>query len=805
MSHAQPRSAEAGEGSAAPRAGLVVAVLAFGGIVVSLMQTLVIPIVPELPKLLDAPASDTAWAVTATLLAAAVATPVMGRLGDMYGKRRMLLVSLLMLIAGSVTAALSDGLVPMIVGRALQGLASGVIPLGISIMRDELPAERLGSATALMSASLGIGGALGLPAAALIADHFDWHTLFWTSAAVGVVAAVLVPVFVPESKVRTGGRFDLVGALGMAAGLVCLLLAISKGADWGWGSGTTLGLFAAAVVVLLLWGVFELRVAEPLVDLRTTARRQVLVTNLASMAFGFSMFAMSLVLPQLLQLPEATGYGLGRSLLAAGLVMAPTGLVMMATAPLSALISKARGPKVTLMLGAVVVAAGYGLNIVLMDAVWELVLVSCVIGAGIGFAYGAMPALIMGAVDPAETAAANSLNTLMRSIGTSTASAVAGVLLARMTTTFGGTALPSENGFKAVMAVGSGAALVALAVAAFIPRQRTAGTAPSAAEAVSPVPAEAGPTGAGQTVAAPAVAAPAAVTPAVAAPDEQIVGAAVAVPLARAVAELVAVVPGLTDDGPVGHGHPIRGHVRDAQSVPVDRAAVTLISLGGRQLSRAAAAPDGSYALEAPGEGTYVLIASADAHRPQATTVVVGATPVTYDVLLSGTSGLVGTVRSAEGGAPVAGAVVILTDVRGDVLATAQTDGTGEFSVAELVPGPVTLAVSSPKHRPLALPVEIAGTGVTRVDVELRPGALVRGTIRGAGAPLGDARVTLVDAAGNVVATATTGSDGAYAFSDLDGGQYTVVATGYPPRASGISLGGGDVDEHDIELAHAGD
>lgn len=810
MTHAQPRPAEAGEGSAVPRAGLVVAVLAFGGIVVSLMQTLVIPIVPELPKLLDAPASDAAWAVTATLLAAAVATPVMGRLGDMYGKRRMLLVSLLMLIAGSVTAALSDGLVPMIVGRALQGLASGVIPLGISIMRDELPTERLGSATALMSASLGIGGALGLPAAALIADHFDWHTLFWTSAALGVVAAVLVPAFVPESKVRTGGRFDLVGALGMAAGLVCLLLAISKGADWGWGSGTTLGLFAAAVVVLLLWGAFELRAGEPLVDLRSTARRQVLVTNLASMAFGFSMFAMSLVLPQLLQLPEATGYGLGRSLLAAGLVMAPTGLVMMATAPLSALVSKARGPKVTLMLGAVIVAAGYGLNIVLMDAVWELVLVSCVIGAGIGFAYGAMPALIMGAVDPSETAAANSLNTLMRSIGTSTASAVAGVLLARMTTTFGGAALPSQNGFKVVMAVGAGAALLALAVAAFIPRQRTAGTAPAAVEAVSPVPAEAGPTGAEQAVVTPAVAAPAVgaptvVPPAVAAPDEQVVGAAVAVPLARAVAELVAVVPGLTDDGPVGHGHPVRGHVRGDRSVPVDRAAVTLISLGGRQLSRAAAEPDGSYALEAPGEGTYVLIASADGHRPQATTLVVGAAPVTYDVLLSGTSGLVGTVRSAEGGAPVAGAVVILTDVRGDVLATAQTDGTGEFFVAELVPGPVTVAVSSPKHRPLALPVEISGTGVTRVDVELRPGALVRGTIRGAGAPLGDARVTLVDAAGNVVATATTGSDGAYAFSDLDGGQYTVVATGYPPRASGISLGGGDMDEHDIELAHAGD
>ena len=290
MSDAPARSADT-DAVAAPRPNAVVAVLAFAGIVVSLMQTLVIPIVPELPRLLDAPASDTAWAVTATLLAAAVATPVVGRLGDMFGKRRMLLVSVVMLVVGSVVCGLSDALVPMIVGRALQGLSSGVIPLGISIMRDELPAERLAGATALMSASLGVGGALGLPTAALIADNFDWHVLFWASAAMGAAALVLVLAFVPESRVRTGGRFDAVGAVGMAVGLVSLLLAISKGADWGWASGNTLGLFAVAVVVLLVWGVFELRTAQPLVDLRTTARRQVLFTNLASIAVGFSMFA----------------------------------------------------------------------------------------------------------------------------------------------------------------------------------------------------------------------------------------------------------------------------------------------------------------------------------------------------------------------------------------------------------------------------------------------------------------------------------------------------------------------------------
>ncbi|MQY34063.1 putative multidrug resistance protein MdtD [Streptomyces sp. RB17] len=773
MSPAHPRSDQAGE-SAVPRTNVVVAVLALGGIVVSLMQTLVIPIVPELPHLLDASASDAAWAVTATLLAAAVATPVMGRLGDMYGKRLMLLTSLLMLVAGSVTAALSDGLAPMIAGRALQGLASGVIPLGISIMRDELPAERLASATALMSASLGIGGALGLPAAALIADHFDWHMLFWTSAALGAVTGLLVLLLVPESKVRTGGRFDLPGALGMAAGLVCLLLAISKGADWGWGSRTTLGLFAASVVVLLAWGLFELRAAEPLVDLRTTARRQVLVTNLASVAFGFSMFAMSLVLPQLLQLPKATGYGLGKSLLDAGLVMAPTGLVMMAMAPVSALISRTWGPKVTLMCGAVIVAAGYGLDIVLMHAVWELLVASCVIGAGIGFAYGAMPALIMGAVDPSETAAANSLNTLMRSIGTSTASAVAGVILARMTTTLGSTPLPSENGFKVVMAVGSGAAVLALFVAAFIPPRAAAGVRAAAPGTDTPV------------AGAPVEAAEAVEAPTGVGGEQGVVGAA----------------PFRTADTLGSRGTRVQGHVRGADGTGVGRAAVTLVSLGGRQLGRTVARDDGRYAVDAPGEGTYVLVASADGRRPQAATVVVGAHPVSYDLLLGGTGGLAGVVRAADGGAPVVGAVVVVTDVRGEVLATVRTDGLGEFTLTGLVPGTVTLAVSSPKHRPLALPVEIDGTGVTRVEAALRPGAHVRGTVRGAGGPLGDARVTLLDAAGNVVATTTTGDDGAYAFSDLDGGPYTLIAAGCPPRAAGVTVAGAGVENHDIELAH---
>lgn len=457
-------------GGAKARPTRIVVVLAFAGIVVSLMQSLVIPIMPELPRLVDASASDTTWAITATLLAGAIATPTVGRLGDMFGKRRMLLVSVALLIAGSVVGAVATSLVPLIVGRALQGLAAGVIPLGISIMRDELPAERLGGATAMMSASLGVGGALGLPAAALIADQLNWHVLFWVAAALGVVAGALIVIVVKESPVRSGGRFDYLGALGLSAALAALLLAVSKGADWGWGSALTIVLFVAFAAVVTLWAWWELRTKTPLVNLRISARRPLLLTNAASLIFGFALFAMSLVLPQLLQAPTSTGYGLGQSMLVVGLVLAPSGLVMMAVAPISAKITATAGPKVSLMIGAIIVAVGYGFNVFFMDSIWQLLVASSVIGAGVGIAYGAMPSLVMRAVPVNETAAANSLNTLMRSIGTSLSSALAGVVLAQMTVQTGGTAVPSEDAFKLVLGLAAIAALIALLIAAFLPR-----------------------------------------------------------------------------------------------------------------------------------------------------------------------------------------------------------------------------------------------------------------------------------------------------------------------------------------------
>ncbi|PZG12941.1 MFS transporter, partial [Nonomuraea aridisoli] len=467
--------------------GGIVSVLAVAGIAGSLMQTLVVPLVGELPHLLNASAADTSWVLTATLLVGAVATPVIGKLGDMYGKRRMMLVCSIPLVAGSVVCALGDSLIPMVVGRGMQGLGVGMIPLGVSALRDLLPPQRVGPAIALMSSSMGIGGALGLPISAAVAEYADWRILFWGSAALSTLVAVLIWLLVPATPAREqAGRLDLLGALGLGAALVSLLLGVSKGADWGWGSGTTLGLLGAAVVIALLWALWELRVRDPLVDLRLTARPQVLLTNLASILVGFAMYAQSLVLMQILQLPAATGYGLGQSMLAAGLWLAPAGLMMMAVSSFGARLSAARGPKTSLFAGALVIAAGYGAAFVLMDWAWGMMIAAAVGSMGVGLAYGAMPALIMSAVPRTETASANSFNTLMRSIGTSVSAAVVGVVLSQMTITMGGRTLPSESGFRTALLIGCGVALAAALVTLTLPKPKAEAEEPEPAAEPAP-------------------------------------------------------------------------------------------------------------------------------------------------------------------------------------------------------------------------------------------------------------------------------------------------------------------------------
>ncbi len=456
-----------------PRQGAIVAVLAIAGLASSFMFTLVVPIQSKLPELLDASREDTAWVVTSTLLAAAIITPISGRLGDMYGKRRIVLVLLALLVVGSVIAALSPGIVGIIVGRTLQGAVVGVVPLGISILRDVLHENRVDTAIALISATLGVGGALGLPISAFITERSDWHVLFWVAAGLGAVVFVLVLWIVPVSVLRTAGRFDFIGAAGLSLGLLGILLAVSRGNEWGWGSPAVLALGIGGLVVLLAWGWFELRIAEPLLDLRVAARRPVLLTNIASVAMGFSLFASNVVYPQMLELPVATG-GFGLSLLAASFVVMPAGVVMMVLSPFSGRLARTIGPKLLLVLGAISLILAYGFTLLFSSEVWQLVVANFLIGAGIGFGYAAMPMLIMRSVPQSETGASNGLNALFRSLGTSTAAAVVGAVLATYTIDAGGMPVPSPVAFQLSFVLGGAAAVVALVVALFIPRHRAA-------------------------------------------------------------------------------------------------------------------------------------------------------------------------------------------------------------------------------------------------------------------------------------------------------------------------------------------
>jgi MFS family permease len=453
-----------------PQPGLIVAIACLCGIVVALSQTMIIPLVPLLPEILHSSASNASWAITATLLTAAVATPISGRLGDMFGKRLMLVVSMGFLLVGSVVSAVGGSLATMVVGRALQGLAMGAIALGISVLRDELPKELVGAGVARMSATMGVGGAIGLPLAAFIADKASWHTLFWVTGGLAAACGVAVLLLVPESPVRTPARFDFLGATGLAAALTMLLLAITKGGDWGWSDGLTLGLVGGALVVFAVWGAWELRRTAPLVDLRVSARPQVLFTNVASVAVGFAMYGMSLIPVQILMAPEATGYGLGLSMTEAGLLMAPSGLFMYLFSSVGARISAARGPRASLAAGIVVIGLGYVSALVLRGSAWEIALATAIIGAGVGVAYAAMPALIMGAVPVTETAAANGLNALMRSVGTSLSSAVVSVVLAHHVLRLGSVRLPTSHGFTLALLVSIGAAVIALLLTLAIPR-----------------------------------------------------------------------------------------------------------------------------------------------------------------------------------------------------------------------------------------------------------------------------------------------------------------------------------------------
>jgi EmrB/QacA subfamily drug resistance transporter len=448
---------------------LVVLFLSLAGLSFAILQSMVAPALPTIAHDLHTSTSSVSWVLTAYLLAAAVLTPILSRLGDIAGKRRVLLVVLVIVGAGTVLGALSTSLTVMVIGRAIQGAGGAILPLSIGIVRDELPHHRVGVAVGLLSAILGVGGGLGIVLAGPIVDHLSWQWLFWIPLMVVVVALVGVAFGVPESLVRAPARIDLLGALTLSTALVCMLLAISKGGDWGWSSGTIVGLFVAAAVAFVVFALIELRLREPLIDLRLMTRRGVWTTDLAGLAFGFAMFGLFILVPLLLELPKITGYGFGKTVSGAGLFLLPAALMMLVFGPLSGLLNQHFGPKVPLVGGAVLLTVAFAIA-ALNDGSSALLLTFVFInGAGVGLAFAAMANAIVEAVPIHHTAEATSVNAIVRTIGGSIGTAVVAAVIAANTTPQG---LPTDHAFLTAFWVCTGVGVLAIFASLALPSKR---------------------------------------------------------------------------------------------------------------------------------------------------------------------------------------------------------------------------------------------------------------------------------------------------------------------------------------------
>jgi len=443
-------------------------ILSIAALAFSLAQTMLIPALGELTHRLDTDASGIAWVLTGYLLAAAVATPIAGRLGDMFGKRRMLVLSLSVFGIGSLVAALGGSLETVVIGRVLQGFGGGVFPLCFGIIRDEFPRERVAGSIGLISAIFGIGGGAGLIAGGLIADHLSYHWIFWVGAMSAAIAAVAIELWVPESPVRMPGKIDWRGAALLGVGLTLPLLAISRANDWGWGSTRTIGLLLAGLAVLALWVVVERRTEQPLAHIPTLVDPPVLLTNIVTLFVGFGMFGSFLLLPQLAEAPESTGYGFSATATEAGLLMLPGALVMLVAGPMSGALGTRFGSKLPLSIGAALTSLGLVLMAVDHGSEGPIVLWNLVISTGIGLAFAAMANLIVEAVPPQQTGEATGVNTLIRSVGASLGSQVTAAILAG--TLVAGTGLPTDAGFTAAYLVCAGVAALAALIAIVIPR-----------------------------------------------------------------------------------------------------------------------------------------------------------------------------------------------------------------------------------------------------------------------------------------------------------------------------------------------
>ncbi|MBE8471659.1 MFS transporter [Streptomyces justiciae] len=808
--------------------------LLLGMFVAILSSTIVSNALPEIIGDLGGGQSAYTWVVTAALLSMTASTPLWGKLADLYSKKALVQIALVIYVLGSAAAGLSQNAGMLITFRVVQGIGvGGLSALAQIVMAAMISPRERGRYSGYLGATFAVATVGGPLLGGVITDTswLGWRWCFYVGVPFAVIALIVLQKTLHLPVVKRDVKVDWAGAFFVAAAVSLLLIWVTFAGDkYDWISWQTYAMVGGSIALALIFVLVESKASEPLIPLRLFRNRTITLSSIASMFVGTAMFSGTVFFAQYFQLAR------DESPTMSGVLTIPMigGLFVSSTVS-GQFITRTGRWKAWLVSGGVLITAGLGLlGTIRYDTdYWKTAIFMALLGLGIGMMMQNLVLCTQNQVEPKDLGSASSTVTFFRSLGGAMGVSVLGAVMANKITDYvkdgltdlgpkyaslgsgssGSSEIPDMDklpaplrtvmesayghGIADVFLIAAGLAAIAFLITLFIKEVplRTKGAMAQAASESEGASAEA----------------PAEVAAEVPAPvaEERVPSWATAEPVPDGTQKLAAVATAVaTVEAPAagsGGGIPVRGHVRGAESAPVPQAAVTLISLAGRQLGRSVTQADGSYGVEAPSVGSYVLIASADGFQPQASTVVVNGEPVAYDILLSGTSGLSGVVRASDGALPVKDAMVIVTDVRGDLLATGTTGEQGEFGFAELVPGAVTVAVNAAGYRPRALPVEVGGTGVTRIEVELDSGAQVQGVVRAPHGPLADARVTLVDAAGNVVGTATTGSDGAYAFTDLDGGEYTVIATGYPPVATALTVAGRGTDGHDIELAHPGE